>query len=167
MRRMTTFIAAVLLSTSMWPVLGFSTAAAADPTRGDLGLKATSQTLVGSASSVTQAGFQDTTVFSGLTTPTAIRFSPDGRVFVAEKSGIILVFASLTATTPTVFADLSRGGRRLLGPRPPRDGARSRFPTTPYVYVLYTYDAPIGGTRRPPGTTPARALPARRPTAAS
>ena len=32
--------------------------------------------------------------FSGLTNPTAIRFSPDGRVFVAEKSGVIKVFAS-------------------------------------------------------------------------
>ena len=146
MRRMTTLIAAVLLSTSMWPVLGFSTAAAADPTRGDLGLKATSQTLVGSASSVPEAGFQDTTVFSGLTAPTAIRFSPDGRVFVAEKSGIIRVFASLTATTSTVFADLSREvdnywDRGLLGL-----ALDPGFPTTPYVYVLYTYDAPIGGT---------------------
>src|SRR5256885_6573188 len=51
-------------------------------------------------------GFADTTVFSGLTAPTAVRFSPDGRVFVAEKSGLIKVFASLTDTTPTVFADL-------------------------------------------------------------
>ena len=35
-----------------------------------------------------------------------MRFSPDGRVFVAEKSGLIKVFASLSSTTPTVFADL-------------------------------------------------------------
>jgi glucose/arabinose dehydrogenase len=50
--------------------------------------------------------FQETTVFSGLSSPTAMRFSPDGRVFVAEKSGLIKVYASLTSTTPTVFADL-------------------------------------------------------------
>ena len=49
------------------------------------------------------AGFTESTVFSGLTNPTAVRFSPDGRVFVAEKSGLIKVFANLSATTPTVF----------------------------------------------------------------
>ena len=50
--------------------------------------------------------FRDKVVFSGLTQPTAIAFASDGRVFVAEKSGLIKVFASLSATTPTVFADL-------------------------------------------------------------
>ena len=29
-------------------------------------------------------GFQESVVISGLTQPTAVRFSPDGRVFVAE-----------------------------------------------------------------------------------
>src|SRR5215471_8773114 len=47
-------------------------------------------------------GFQETIVFSGLDNPTSFRFSPDGRVFVGEKSGVIKVFASITATTPTV-----------------------------------------------------------------
>ncbi len=92
------------------------------------------------------AGFQETVVFSGLQKPTAIQFSPDGRVFVAEKSGLIKVFASLSATTPTIFADLRTNvhnywDRGLLGLALPPN-----FPTNPYVYVLYTYDAPIGGT---------------------
>ena len=52
------------------------------------------------------SGFSESIVFSGLTNPTVVRFSPDGRVFVAEKSGLIKVFDSLTDTTPTVFADL-------------------------------------------------------------
>ena len=30
------------------------------------------------------AGFQESIVFSGLQNPTAVRFAPDGRVFVAE-----------------------------------------------------------------------------------
>ena len=47
------------------------------------------------------AGFQESIVFSGLTNPTAVRFAPDGRVFVAEKRGVIKVFDSLTDTTPT------------------------------------------------------------------
>jgi len=92
------------------------------------------------------SGFQQSTVFNGLTLPTAIRFSPDGQVFVAEKSGIIKVFASLAATTPTVFADLSNEvysayDRGLLGL-----ALDPAFPAKPYVYVLYTLDAPIGGT---------------------
>ena len=52
------------------------------------------------------AGFQETTVISGLSAPTVVRFAADGRVFVAEKSGIIKVFDSLADTTPSVFADL-------------------------------------------------------------
>src|SRR5262245_48842052 len=84
--------------------------------------------------------FQESTVFSGLTNPTAVRFASDGRVFVAEKSGLIKVFASLTATTPTVFADLRTNvhnfwDRGLLGLE-----LHPNFPTTPYVYVLYTLD---------------------------
>jgi glucose/arabinose dehydrogenase len=33
-------------------------------------------------------GFQESVVFSGLTNPTAVRFAPDGRVFVAENEGL-------------------------------------------------------------------------------
>lgn len=52
-------------------------------------------------------GFSESTVFSGLTNPTVVRFASDGRVFVAEKRGVIKVFDSLTDPTPTVFADLN------------------------------------------------------------
>ena len=105
-------------------------------------------------------GFQDTVVFSGLSKPTAVAFASDGRVFVAEKSGLIKVFASLTATTPTIFADLRTNvynywDRGLLGL-----ALHPNFPATPYVYVLYTYDAPIGGTA--PTWRPAAPRPARR-----
>jgi PKD repeat protein/glucose/arabinose dehydrogenase len=90
-------------------------------------------------------GFQDTTVFTGLTYPTIVRFSPDGRVFVGEKSGLIKVFDSLSDPTPTIFADLTTNvddywDRGMLGLALPPD-----FPTIPYVYVLFTFDAPIGG----------------------
>src|SRR6266545_4376416 len=42
------------------------------------------------------SNFQESIVFSGLTNPTAVRFAPDGRVFVAQKNGVIKVFSSLT-----------------------------------------------------------------------
>jgi glucose/arabinose dehydrogenase len=90
-------------------------------------------------------GFQEEIVFSGLTEPTAVRFSSDGRVFVAEKGGVIKVFDSLSDTTPTVFADLRTQvhnfwDRGLLDVALPPN-----FPANPWVYVLYTFDAPIGG----------------------
>jgi glucose/arabinose dehydrogenase len=100
----------------------------------------------GRAAPTLQPGFQEKIVFSGLDHPTVLRFAPDGRVFVAEKSGLIRVFASLSAATPTTFADLRTNvhnywDRGLLGM-----ALDPNFPTTPYVYVLYTYDAAIGGT---------------------
>ncbi|MFN8543926.1 MAG: PQQ-dependent sugar dehydrogenase [Candidatus Binatia bacterium] len=91
-------------------------------------------------------GFEETTVFSGLTYPTAVRFSRDGRVFVTEKGGRVKVFDDLSDTTPDVFADLRTNvnaywDRGLLGLALHPD-----FPTTPWVYVSYTFDAAIGGT---------------------
>ena len=89
--------------------------------------------------------FQESEVFGDLVNPTAVRFAADGRVFVAEKSGRILVFSTLEDSTPTVFADLSTEvynfwDRGLLGL-----ALDPGFPVTPYVYVTYTRDAAIGG----------------------
>jgi glucose/arabinose dehydrogenase/PKD repeat protein len=97
------------------------------------------------ASATVPAGFQESVVFGGLSHPTVVRFSPDGRVFVAQKDGRILVFDSLTDTSPTLFADLSAQvhdywDRGMLGMT-----LDPNFPATPDVYVLYTYDAAIGG----------------------
>ena len=107
------------------------------------------------------AGFHDTVAFSGLGGPTAIAFAPDGRVFVAEKAGVIQVFDSTADATPTVFADFrqnvfDQADRGLLGLAVnPKLGT----PGHNFVYALYTYDAPPGGTaptwrdncRTPPG----------------
>src|SRR4029453_17715581 len=49
-------------------------------------------TTSGSAQAATLLpGFQEQTVFSGLTNPTVVRFASDGRIFVAEKRGVIKV----------------------------------------------------------------------------
>jgi glucose/arabinose dehydrogenase len=98
------------------------------------------------ASASLPPGFQEEIVFSGLTEPTAVRFSPDGRVFVAEKSGLVKVFDNLTDPTPTVFVDL-RTQVHNFWDRGLLDVALApNFPSNPWVYVLYTFDAPIGGT---------------------
>jgi glucose/arabinose dehydrogenase len=95
---------------------------------------------------VLPAGFQDQVVWSGLQYPTNIEFAPDGRIFVTEKRGVIKVFDSIGDQTPDIFADLSdevhdQGDRGLTGLALPPD-----FPTSPWVYVLYAYDAPPGQT---------------------
>jgi glucose/arabinose dehydrogenase/PKD repeat protein len=99
-------------------------------------------------------GFQETTVFSGLTQPTAVRFASDGRIFLAEKSGVIKVYDNLSDATPTTFADLSVKvhnfwDRGLLGLE-----LAPNFPADPSVYVLYTHDAAIGATAPRWGTGP-------------
>jgi glucose/arabinose dehydrogenase/PKD repeat protein len=93
------------------------------------------------ASALVPAGFQESTVWSGLVAPTSVEFAADGRVFVAEKRGRVLQFDSLADPTPTVFADLSTSvhdfwDRGLLGLALDPDFTNGR----PYVYVLYTYD---------------------------
>ncbi|HYU02922.1 MAG TPA: PQQ-dependent sugar dehydrogenase, partial [Jatrophihabitantaceae bacterium] len=106
-------------------------------------------------------GFRDSVVMSGLVNPTVIQFAADGRIFVGQKNGMIKVFQSLTDTNPVTFADLSSKvddywDRGLLGM-----ALAPNFPTDPYVYVLYAYDAAIGGTapawndvcNTPPGPT--------------
>ena len=104
-----------------------------------------------------EPGFQESVMFSGLDSPTAFQFASDGRVFVAQKSGLIVVFDNLNSSTPTVFADLRTkvhnfGNRGLLGM-----ALDPGFPAVPYVYVLYTYDAPIGGVAPAWGTPGASA----------
>jgi glucose/arabinose dehydrogenase len=111
--------------------------------------------------SVLPSGFQESTIFSGLVNPTNIEFARDGRIFVAQKNGQIKVFDNASDPSPDLFADLSANvhdfwDRGLLGMALHPD-----FPATPYVYVLYTYDAPIGGSPptwgdgcpNPPGAT--------------
>ena len=101
---------------------------------------------VARAAATLPGGFQESIALSGLTEPTAVRFASDGRVFVAEKSGIIKVFDNLTDTSPTIFADLRTNthnfwDRGLLGL-----ALDPNFPVQPWVYALYTHDAVIGGT---------------------
>ena len=101
----------------------------------------------GSAGAATlPAGFEQTTAITGLSTPMDIEVTPAGQVFVAEKSGIVKSFSSLSDTTPTVAADLrtqvhnfSARGLMSLAVDP-------NFSAQPYIYVYYTLDAPIGGT---------------------
>jgi glucose/arabinose dehydrogenase len=98
------------------------------------------------AAAAPPSGFREYIVFGGLINPTAVEFSADGRVFVAEKRGVIKVFSNVDDRTPTVFADLrtqvyNYWDHGLLGMRLHPD-----FPENPSVYVLYSRDALPGGS---------------------
>jgi glucose/arabinose dehydrogenase len=91
-------------------------------------------------------GFHATPVLTGLSQPTSVRFAPaGGPVFVAEKRGVVKAFDSLADPTATTVIDLRTdtmnvSDRGLLGL-----AVDPGWPGRPYIYVLYTRDADIGG----------------------
>jgi glucose/arabinose dehydrogenase len=87
------------------------------------------------------AGFDETLIASGLSTPTAMAFAPDGRLFVCEQGGRLSVIKEgvLLATPFLTLSVNSSGERGLLGIAFDPDFATNRF-----VYVYYTTStAPI------------------------
>jgi glucose/arabinose dehydrogenase len=96
------------------------------------------------------AGFADETIVTGLNLPTAVAIAPTGRVFVAEKRGVVKTWSTYASFAsngaPTQAVDLSTDvynywDRGLMGLAVDPD-----YPTSPYIYVLYTLDAPPGKT---------------------
>src|SRR4051812_29024819 len=88
-------------------------------------------------------GFEEQTVASGLTQPLAVDWTPDGRMLVAEKAGVLKV-VPVGSTTAQVVLDISdhvneNGERGLLGM-----AVDSDFVHNHYVYLLYTNDVDPG-----------------------
>jgi glucose/arabinose dehydrogenase len=97
-------------------------------------------------------GFREYVVLSGLHEPTAVEFARNGQIVIAEKSGTLKIFDSFSDQEPAVYDDLrdtvhNFWDRGLLGL-----ALDPAFPTDPSVYVLYTFNAAIGGTA--PGWQP-------------
>ena len=85
-------------------------------------------------------GFQPQTVVSGLNLPTSFAFTPDGRIFIAEKNGAVRVFKN-GALLATPLIDISAKvnnywDRGLIGM-----ALDPNFTTNGFVYLLYPYDA--------------------------
>ncbi len=84
-------------------------------------------------------GFQETLITGELVTPTAMEFAPDGRLFVAEKSGTLRVIQNgQLLTTPFFSAPVAvEGEQGMLGIAFDPD-----FAVNQYVYVYYTVTTP-------------------------
>ena len=85
------------------------------------------------------AGFSEVTIATGLTTPTAMAFAPDGRLFIAQQDGRLRVVRNATLlATPFVSLTVdARGERGLLGV-----AFDPNFAINGYVYVYYTATTP-------------------------
>src|SRR5512132_3992736 len=80
-------------------------------------------------------GFVETSVTTSLSSPTAMAFAPDGRLFVCEQTGALRVIrngALLSTPFLTVTVD-SNGERGLLG-----IAFDPAFETNHFLYVYYT-----------------------------
>jgi glucose/arabinose dehydrogenase/PKD repeat protein len=92
------------------------------------------------------AGFSESVVVTDLVHPTSFAFAPTGELFVSEQRGVVQVYDDLQDSTPTEFADIrtqvhNSGQRGLMGLT-----VDPQYPERPYVYVLYSFDGPVGGT---------------------
>jgi glucose/arabinose dehydrogenase len=85
------------------------------------------------------AGFTEAQVASGLGSPTAMAFAPDGRLFVTEQGGTLRVIknGTLLATPFLTVTVNSSGERGLLGV-----AFDPSFATNNFVYVYYTATTP-------------------------
>lgn len=81
------------------------------------------------------AGFTETRIATGLASPTAMAFAPDGRLFVAEQGGRLRVIKNGTLLSqPFVTLSVSSSGERgLLG-----IAFDPQFATNGFVYLYYT-----------------------------
>ncbi|HET7454107.1 MAG TPA: PQQ-dependent sugar dehydrogenase [Solirubrobacterales bacterium] len=82
---------------------------------------------------------------NGLLKPTTLDFAPDGKLFVADRNGFVHEFDSIEDSTATLVLSIpdkvmARGDRGILGMK-----LDPEYPSKPYIYLSYTYDAPIGG----------------------
>jgi glucose/arabinose dehydrogenase len=81
------------------------------------------------------AGFSETRIASGIASPTAMAVAPDGRLFVAEKTGALRVVKNNTLLSqPFLTVSVSTAGERgLLGV-----AFDPEFHVNRFVYVYYT-----------------------------
>jgi glucose/arabinose dehydrogenase len=86
------------------------------------------------------SGFTSANIATGLASPTAMTFAPDGRLFVCEKAGAVRVIKNDTLLArPFLSVTVNHDGERgLLGIACDPD-----FATNQFVYIYHTVPAPL------------------------
>ncbi len=87
------------------------------------------------------AGFVAEPVLTGLPLVTAVAFAPDGRIFLAEKSGHVRI-AQNGVVLPGDFIDISAQVNNTFDRGLGGLALHPDFPNTPYVYLWFVYDPP-------------------------
>ena len=145
-----TFAAGQLSQTISVPIINDSageadesfTVTLSNPTGAALGAQTTTTVSILDNDSLNIGSLTRQTAVTGLSEPTAIDWTPDGRyMLVAQKGGVVRVVDNGTLRS-TPLIDLSSevneyGDRGLLG-----IAINPNFASNPYVYLLYTYDPP-------------------------
>jgi glucose/arabinose dehydrogenase len=93
-------------------------------------------------SAAVPSGFVDQLIASGIPSPTAMAFAPDGRLFVAQQNGQLRVISNANPpallSTPFLTVPVSSSGERgLLG-----IAFHPNFATNRFVYIYYTATTP-------------------------
>jgi glucose/arabinose dehydrogenase len=90
------------------------------------------------------SGFVETTVASGIVSPTAMAIAPDGRIFVCSQTGALRVIKNgvLLATPFVTLSVDSVGERGLLG-----IAFDPHFTLNHYIYLYYTVPGPPSHNR--------------------
>ena len=86
-------------------------------------------------------GYTTESVVQDLTSPTSFAFGPDGRIYIAEKSGLVRVAVSGTLQAAP-FIDLRDEVNDVFDRGLLAIELHPTFPDPPYVYLLHTYDPP-------------------------
>jgi glucose/arabinose dehydrogenase len=106
-----------------------------------LTLAALSSSAYAGAATYALPGFSDTPVVTGLTSPTALTWTPDGRMLILEKTGRVrIVVGGVLQSTPAL--DISGSidtfsERGLLG-----IALHPAFATNGFLYLYYTSPVP-------------------------
>ena len=92
------------------------------------------------------AGFQETLVITGRSQPTAVRFAPNGHIFIAEKSGMVWLYEGVGDTSPSPVIDLRTQVHNFWDRGLESLAVAPNYPADPSIYVSYTFDAFANGT---------------------
>ncbi|MFZ1753612.1 MAG: PQQ-dependent sugar dehydrogenase, partial [Caldilineaceae bacterium] len=102
-------------------------------------------------------GFEQEAVANGLIKPTAFAFAPDGRIFVAEKAGVVRVIDG-SGLQSRPWLDISGKVNTYFDRGLDGIAVDPRWPRAPYLYLAYSYEPPEAAGHNPEGARVSRVV---------